>query len=293
MSASPTPLEHLESVAPQFGATLVSSGGEHRATLTVTLPSGIQHVFELALRFTGDKVSAFEHPVGNNLPRFCPDRHINSDGSFCLGWGDNNPNAIDGVDAAQIWWSTLVRYLAHQVSATKSRRWPGRQNDRAHGDAAKYQASAEVAASRIGSSFAERAKANEFVARLDKRPGNSRLELWEGGKRLARVSVRAKKLVDKHTICPCNTAAKVAISECGQHSQDLIDFVVALYLWKDKEREFIRELASNGIECCETLLCCALRDARNIIRKLPSQNEKPNVRRSKYYRAPVKPKRPR
>lgn len=293
MSPPADALAHLESVAPEYGATLISADGEHRAALTITLPSGVQHVFDLTLSFAGNKVSACERQVGSKLPNFCPDRHINSDGSFCLGWGENNPNTIDGVDAARTWWSALGRYLAHQVSAAKSRRWPGRQNDRAHGDAAKYQAEAEAAADRLGVAFTECAKANEYSARLDDRPGHSRLELWQGGKRLARVSIRAQQLVGEHTICPCNSAARVAITDCGNHAKDLVDFAVALFLWKEKEREFMQELASQGVECCGTLSSCGLRDAKAALRKKPKQKEKPHARRSKYYRAPVKPKRPR
>lgn len=291
---SPTDcLSLLQSVAPEYGATLACVDGTGQATLTITLTSGQQHVFELGLTCAGDTIVVRERTVGDKLPSFCPDRHINSNGSFCLGWGADNPSTIVDVAGARLWWSTVVRFLARQIATNKRGVWRARENDRAHGDAAKDQAIAEHAAVRLGPIFAANARAGHFKVCSDKRPGHARLELWHADKRLARVSIRTKKLVGEHTLCPCDAPAGSQISECGNHAADLTEFMLANYRWRKADREFMRQLAVADIACCGTLSSCGLRDAAAIIRNISKGSEKPNARRSKYYRPPNRPKRPR
>ena len=293
MSLSAKALARLQSVAAEFGATLANVGGRDQASITISLPSGRQHVFELGLFLTGESVSVQERPVGATLPHFCPDRHINFGGSFCLGWGLDDPRTIDTVDAARIWWSTLARYLAHQITATKRGVWPGREHGRAHGDAAREQAIAEDAAARLGPTFAANAKAGHLTVRSDKRAGHARLELWHAGKRLARASMRKKELVGAHIACPCDTAAGGQVAECGEHAKDLAAFILAVYRWRKADQEFMRQLAAQGIECCGTLSSCGLRDAVAASRNTTKASKKPDARRSKYYRPPIRPTRPR
>lgn len=290
MSPPPEALAHLQSVASEFGATLSGDAGD-QATITINLPSGHQQVFELGLTITGDTVAVRELPVGTKLPSFCPDRHINHDGSFCLGWGDDNPSTIIGVEAARRWWSAVSRYLAHQVIATKRGVLPGHEHGRAHGDAAKDQAIAEEAAEQLGSAFAVHAQAGHFKVRSDNRPGHRRLELWLADKRLARVSTRTEQLVSEHTVCPCGSGAQAA--GCGEHAKNLATFMLALHRWKKADRDFMRKAASGGIECCGTLTSCGLRDAVAANQSTSKPKGQLHVRRSKYYRPPSRPKRPR
>ena len=292
MSLPTNALERLQSVASEFGATL-SDDNSGQASITITLPSGRQQNFELGLTFTDDAVSVSENPVGAKLPSFCPDRHINLGGSFCLGWGADDPSIIDDVDAARMWWSTLARYLAQQVVATKRSVWPGREHGRAHGDAAKDQAIAEDAAAKLGPAFAENAQAGRFKVRLDKRPGHTRLELWHADKRLARISIRTKELVGDNILCPCDAPTGAQIAECGDHAEDLATYMLALYRWRKADREFMGQIAVKGIKCCGTLSSCGLRDAALASGNTPKRSEKPNARRSKYYRPPTRSKRPR
>ncbi|HRP72719.1 MAG TPA: hypothetical protein PK743_08815 [Luteimonas sp.] len=65
-----------------------------QASVTITLPSGQKHNFELAASAIASRVFVRESQPGHMLPAFCPDRHINGDGTFCLGWGPQNPNNI-------------------------------------------------------------------------------------------------------------------------------------------------------------------------------------------------------
>lgn len=62
-----------------------------------------------------------ETTPGSALPRCCPDRHIEGDGTFCLGLGRVR---ITSRRLALAWWSRLEQFLACQAAAARSRVWP-------------------------------------------------------------------------------------------------------------------------------------------------------------------------
>lgn len=81
------------------------------------------------------------------LPTFCPQRHINSDQSFCLGY--RAEIGISTPESAISWWQKVELYLLCQDTAAESGFWP-RYAELAHGDAAIYQFAAETAAQILG-----------------------------------------------------------------------------------------------------------------------------------------------
>jgi hypothetical protein len=102
-----------------------------------------------------------EAAPGTLLPRLCPERHVNSNGSFCLGLDPFGCTA-DQVDD---FWAKLRSYLLCQQFADARGQWPtGRWLS--HGDAAYDQLAAEAAAERAGLTGRYR-KALEFgIGRL-------------------------------------------------------------------------------------------------------------------------------
>lgn len=258
MSKPTDPLHRLESIASEFGATLAVNGRNAAGKVTITLPSGQSYVFALDLTDNGGKISVREDPLGTLLPSFCPDRHINSDGSFCLGWGEDNPAKIHNVDAARQWWSAVVRFLAHQVSANKRRVWPGRENDRAHGVAAQYQAIAEQLSAKFGPAFVNDFHDDELTVSLERRRRNPRLELYRRGRLIARVFINSVSLKRDRFPCPCNGSPSVPITQCGMHAEALAQFTAALHHWRQEECNFLKDLAARGKRCCGTLRECGL-----------------------------------
>lgn len=103
-------------------------------------------LFELKLLHLGDSVSVSERDIGNSLPPCCPERHINEDGSFCLGL-----NAGEGITAetAPAWWDKLHVFALCQETATETGFWP-REAQLSHGDAGKVELAAENAADQLG-----------------------------------------------------------------------------------------------------------------------------------------------
>ncbi|WP_291557542.1 E2 domain-containing protein [Comamonas sp. SCN 65-56] len=271
MSEPAEPLHRLANVAPEFRATLAVNGKHAVANITIALPSGQRHIFALDLTEEGGRVSVREAPVGNLLPAFCPDRHVNSDGSFCLGWGEDDPSTILDPEAARRWWSVLVRFLAHQVSANKRRVWPGRENDRAHGAAARHQAVAEPLAAQFGPTFVDDLHGGLLSTRLDNRRRNPRLELYRAGRLIARVSLHSRRLIRDRFLCPCNGPMALPTTRCGTHAQALANFTSALHSWHEEERTFLDNLVTSGQRCCGTLRECGLAAACARVRSLSSR----------------------
>jgi hypothetical protein len=84
--ATNDPVDLIASCLPDFGATELDRGNESiRVSLPVPLSDGRQPVFVLDVSFSGASASARE-AVPRHLPSYCPDRHINDNGSFCLFW---------------------------------------------------------------------------------------------------------------------------------------------------------------------------------------------------------------
>lgn len=285
--------ELLQSVAPDYGATLVVAAGGGQAEITIILPGGTRHTFQLAVAINGEQTSVRELPGQGTLPSFCPDRHINPGGTFCLGWGADNPSTIIDVEAAQRWWSTVYQFLARQACANSRKVFPGVEHGRAHGDAARHQANAEVAATSLGPAFVQKALSGQFTIREDDRPGKRRLELWLGAKRIARISAWSKDLIGPHTLCPCDAQPPHEISRCGDHAKALATFIWELHNCVLADRAFLDAVVAQGHACCETLHTCGLRVAIKRSRFTAIKRERTHARRSKYWRPPAKSKRPR
>jgi len=81
------------------------------------------------------------------LPRNCIQRHMNTDGSFCIGF--EAPRLVVDEAGGNRWWSLLLGYLRCQDVATTTRRWPPNRG-LSHGEAASAQIEAEVLADELG-----------------------------------------------------------------------------------------------------------------------------------------------
>lgn len=283
----------LQSVASDYGATLVAAAGGGQAEITIIRPGGSRYTFQLAVVINGELVSVRELPGQGTLPSFCPDRHINFDGTFCLGWRADNPSTIIDAEAARHWWSTVYQFLARQAVANSRKVFPGVEHGRAHGDAAQHQANAEASAACLGQAFAQKVLSGEFTIRKDDRPGKHRLELWLGTRRIARVSTRSKKLVGGHILCPCDATPPREISGCGEHARALATFILEHHNCAVADRAFLDAAVAQGYACCGTLHTCGLREAIKRIRSAAPKKKTSHVRRSKYWRPPAKSKRPR
>lgn len=196
------------------------------------------------------------------LPRFCPDRHINEKGWFCLGWGSTAAPAVVNDDSARAWWTAVVRFLQLQLTASELGVWANTVNDWAHGDAARHQALAEAAADSLGTHFREDLRAGKFAVIREPHVRGARLELRREDRHIARVAIGSPvKLKDSRVPCPCDQPVGMTVGVCRDHVDHLTRFTAELWRWREAEGQFLRELVRRGVACCGALKDCKLRDA--------------------------------
>lgn len=148
--------------APSWANVMSSDGGLLRVDVAPPRLSGAPgDRFELVIDTHMPEAVVSEVVVGARLPRTCPERHINGDGSFCLGL---RRAAVTTQDQANMFWQTLRGYLLAQQFAERHGRWPAGRG-LSHGfEAADCQIAAEQAASRCGLS-------DDYAVALDYKTG--------------------------------------------------------------------------------------------------------------------------
>lgn len=254
-------LRELEAVAADFGALIV---GRSYSRLTVEVPiqpnSGgrARDRFLIDIDDVGGELQAREatRDGAGHLPKFCPERHINGDGTFCLFWSEERVVPEDR-ERALTWFGVLERFLRSQLVAKRFRRWP-QGRGRAHGIAAKHQVAAEKLAEAISGDFAAAWVSGEVRIR---RLGNG-YQLLRQGQVIARLRDGRRDIATLRRACPfCPRPSKGArlLRNCADHRTQLRNIIVEMVAWKKEEKAFNRRL--KGVSCCGTLKFCPLRNS--------------------------------
>ena len=140
-------LELLRSQCPPW-ATVAPAGQALKATVHA-LPSGKPYgPIDLLIKSSRDTVAVEEGAKPTRWPVGCPERHINHDGTFCIGEGPINAPRTAGD--ATIWWEAVGKFLLGQRHADRHRRWLYPRSFH-HGSASKHQRKLEELAK--GTSF--------------------------------------------------------------------------------------------------------------------------------------------
>jgi hypothetical protein len=241
--------------AADFGARVV----ERRPGAAVALVSphvhgGGRDDFRLLIEDQDVRVSVREDPAARRLPSSCPARHINLDGTFCLGWDAEDPSAVADAPGAQEWWATLLIFLRYQRYAEIRRAWP-QGRERAHGPAAaEFQSYAEW----LASLFGPRLLADLHAGRLGIRRVGRSTRLDRNGQRLFALKDRSRYVANLRQRCPCTTAARPAVLKaCGLHAQAARLLIVALSGQKCFEAEFHEAFARSAF-CCGSIDDCPI-----------------------------------
>lgn len=187
------------------------------------------------------------------LPAFCPNRHVNVGGYFCLSFSAADPLPVRDVSSAMAWWARLLKFLNLQESASTLRRWPTTR-EWAHGDAAKHQCRAELCAVVLGPRFAEALNQRRLSA---KPTGNNFVRLHDGKTRLYSVWSEARRVATLRQACPCGSGQPIIT--CGDHAERAAELPFALLAWRKAEQEFWD--SARGQTCCGTLRDCPLRQS--------------------------------
>jgi hypothetical protein len=191
--------------------------------LRLTDYEGENVVFDVRVERRGRTVVVREDPRHRRLPVGCPERHINSDGTFCLAY---KRASIDDDAAASSWWSKLVGYLELQLRSSLTGRWPERYAQ-PHGEAAATQAKLEQLEQELPPKVVEASRG--MVLRGD-----------------GHVSARRLR-------CPCGK--KRQLRRC--HDEPVRAMVTLREKLARQEREFWDSW--KGSECCRSMVTCPLR----------------------------------
>ena len=190
-------------------------------------------------------VSVRERAGSDVLPRRCPDRHVNADGSLCLGM---DVMQVTDRDEAVVWWGLLREYLLLQRTAARTRTWPAGQFI-AHGDAGPYHIRARTAAAALG-----------ILDRYDEAVAGAPHWVSDGSVRLSKDHLR---LVNGRAPCPMGCRGRRGRprlrTECCRR-REVFELVSAEAMRRKLTELYWKQLRSEGIACCGSLRDCPLRN---------------------------------
>lgn len=221
--------------------------------------------YSLELRATSEGgASVREHLPSMHLPCFCPERHINPDGTFCIYYGSEA--ALANGDAVAAWWESLAAFLNNQQYAEKWRVWP-LASGLSHGDAAAHQLEMEAIADPLGwkdeilsSMFRSRGWLAGRLPRACKqldRVLNVRMPCPRGCTRKHRLLRRRSCEID--SCAPgCRRMHKPILRADCPHRNAVENLVLHEYRRRRLEAEFFKALRKAGHQCCGTMKGCPL-----------------------------------
>ncbi|EUC18844.1 hypothetical protein PMI06_003220 [Burkholderia sp. BT03] len=258
MSDRASALDLLEGEATNFGSTVLARReSEMRFEVLLRRADGKQVPYSIVARTRGSTVTAREFEP-KRLPAFCPERHVNLDGTFCMYWAEHDAIELSDRASAIKWWNTLVAFLGLQERAANLRRWPD-ERGWAHGDAARFQHIANESAEQLGGFFQSAHSDKRLTAELcPDRPGRSRmLRLRLDGRHLYSVLLDPIRVANQKQPCLCAECShRKRLRACRHHATAAARLAYALHLQETKEQEFWETFA--GKSCCGQLDNCPL-----------------------------------
>lgn len=254
-------INYIVIAVPHFGGLCtITSASSANLELPVQLVDGRTLNYSLVLQQQNTTVSVREKSP-NYLPSFCPERHINRDGTFCLNYSEANVLTISNESSAVKWLETLYKFLILQERARTKRKWPN-QRVWAHGEAAHYQLRAFKAATSLNTSIAEATAENLVTIARKRSIGRSILEVRSSDIPVYRVWEFKGRVINQKQSCFCGTSGNKRpkkLRNCGSHSKNAYDLAMALRDWENAEAQYWREM--KGSSCCETCDVCPLKNA--------------------------------
>ena len=262
MSREQRAIDLIVDVAAQFEATAID-----RKTIEATFEVKVRRADSRQVRY---RIQAYARDTEvwvkedgtNHLPAFCPDRHINDDGSFCMYWGDEYAIRVVDSAAAICWWETLQEFLRLQERTAYARRWIG--DGWAHGEAARHQYRTQQAALTLGKRFVTAIRYPRLAVESvrTKNPANSMtlLLLLDGipicWVRKGKKHITGRQLNRRFRLRHTGTSMK-RLSARSVQAHAYAQLANELWNWKNKEEAYWKGFSTH--KCCGTLDSCRLR----------------------------------
>jgi hypothetical protein len=190
------PIESITRAAPDWAdVTRVHVNEINVDAVAVRSSGSLSRLYTLTVTYDSLEVLARERIEGKLLPDFCPQRHINLGGTFCLGL---NAGQAIGDDNAPAWWEKLRLFLVCQDTASETGAWPD-YAQMSHGAAGEIEARAEQVAQSIGKldefRLAVRFNAGPIAACLHKVRSTGRLRNGRSACLCGRVDGKGRPLL--------------------------------------------------------------------------------------------------
>lgn len=253
-------INYIALAASHFGGSCtITSDSSANLELPVQLVDGRILNYILVLQQQKMIVSVREKSA-NYLPSFCPERHINRDGTFCLNYSEANVLTVSDEPSAINWLETLYKFLILQERARAKRKWPN-QRVWAHGEAAHYQHQALKAAASLNPLIAEATAENRMTIARKRSIGRSILEVRHSGKTIYRIWEFKGRVINQKQLCFCGTSGNKRpkkLRNCSNHSKSAYDLAMALRDWENAEVQYWNQM--KGSSCCGTCDVCPLKD---------------------------------
>lgn len=245
-------------VAPKFGGTCASTSETSGILdLSILLVDGRNTKYRLVLKQEGKQLSVREESP-THLPAFCPERHINYDGTFCLYYPAAGTLEVYDETSATSWMETLYKYLKLQDRAKRQRKWPN-TSAWAHGDAALHQLRALNTASALSPDIANAVKNDQITLKRRKSKSRPILEIWIENIRIFSVWEHSKKVINQSRQCFCHSSGAKKpkkIRRCNDHAKQATLLAFAIRDLQIEEQRFWDSM--NNMPCCGTCDNCPL-----------------------------------
>lgn len=240
----PTAIYRLTACIPSWFSVLTADWTEIVGTATVPVTGGASdYVVDLTINGQATAVSVRE-TTPRIIRSFCPDRHVNEDLSFCLGFDVGYD--VWTVDEAAVWWELLRNYLLMQRTADRTKRWPPGKGI-AHSQAGEHHVEARAVAKRLGIS-------DEYDAAV---AGGSH---WSNDPML-RVAPGGRSLRNGRLRCPMGCRGRRGRQKLRReclHRADVAKLVQLERMRQKDELVFWNSLKEQGYICCGSLKSCPL-----------------------------------
>lgn len=253
-----TAFDLIAQTAPDFGGSCTRlPDASAILDLPVKLVDGRIIPYKLLLKQKGEQVTAQEE-TPQYLPAFCPERHINPGGTFCLHYAGATCLKVVDEASARAWLETVYRYLKLQERARVQRRWPN--NDAwAHGDAAHHQHRAAAAAAAINDQMASALADGRLQLKHKRSKGRPILDMWIEGTHIYSVWELDKRVINQKQRCFCGKSGlrvPKRLRRCADHAKHASELILALRDWKKEEELYWKAMQKE--RCCGTCDSCPL-----------------------------------
>lgn len=274
-------LVRLLSVAPSWVDARVTGPGIVDLKVCPPRASGTPVPgFDLVLRMDrGGGISIAEQQPGSGLPACCLERHINTDGTFCIHL--DSTDAVRSREAAGAWWESLRAFLIAQDYASRHRVWP-LHSQLSHGTAAaKVQIEMEERADPLG--WMEEVHLGIFRQEGWLGSGLPHVRVCNGQvgpvpnvrtpcPRGCRMNGRRPPCQDRPTSADAfSDTHPILKADCPNRSA--LETLIRLeHRRRYLEGEVMEELRKDGVVCCGTMAHCALSQMdKKTVKRLATQ----------------------